>query len=398
LTTNTPRHSAQQALPDSIPAEKPRRLQKAWRSLSMRAVLRLLKTGPSSLAEKLSSDKKLRVLYIRHDLKIGDLVMSTGIIRAIAKSSPNITLDVLTSGHAHPVLLGNPHINKLYVYRRKEWWTHPSLWRDLRRARYDIVVDGRVNHISRHATLPLFLLASGCDVRVGAECEHPRLYSHTVKVPPGLHFVEQAATIVSAFGVPVSTTDFHPEIFLSAEEAERASKRWDEALAESQGEFRLLVNISAAAIERRWPDERFIEVLNHVRTHPLKPGMIVISSTRDRESAVRVAKAVGAMPIETPDLRDAIALVATCDLLLTPDTGIAHIASAFSKRTVDLLLDQPVAPGPPMRKDAFVPYKTPGRLIYSPDMLMTSLDTAPVIEAMQEELDDCLKAMSAAAG
>ena len=371
------------------PIEKPRRLQQAWRSLSMRAFLRLLPVAPgsSTLSNSLNSGKKVRVLYIRHDLKIGDLVMATGIIRAIANSSPNITLDVLTSGNAAPVLFGNPHIAKLYSYWRKDWWTHPRLWFELRRARYDIAVDGRVNHISRHATLPLLFLASGCAVRVGVECEHPRLYTCTVKVPPGLHFVEQAASLVPPFGIPTQGTDFQPEIFVTEREMAYASEQWELASSSSNGEFKLLVNISAAAVERRWPDERFVETLRRIRSHPLHPTIIVISGARDRESAAQIANAVGATVVATASLRDAIALVATCDLLFTPDTGIAHIASAFKKRTVDLLLAQPVAPGPTMRKDAFVPYNTPGRNVYSPDMAITSLDTGPVIEAMMDELD-----------
>jgi len=374
------------------PVEKPRRLQKAWRSLSMRALLRLLPVPDDlpNVADILSSGREVRVLYIRHDLKIGDLVMATGIMRAIANSSPNIKLDVLTSGQAAPVLFGNPHIRKLYVYRRKDWWTHPSLLLELRRANYDIVVDGRVNHIHRHATLPLFMIGTGCTVRIGAECGHPRLYSCTVTVPPGLHFVEQAACVVTPFGISVQETNFQPQIFLTDSELDLAETTWKSARARSHGNLGLLVNISAAASTRRWPDERFIEVIQRAQRHRANPAIIVISSPRDNEAARQIADSAGVTAVATPGLRDAIAFVATCDLLLTPDTGIAHIASAFRKPTIDLLLDQPIAPGPTMRKDAFVPYKTPGRNVYSPDMDITSLGIAPVIEALEQELDEFL--------
>jgi ADP-heptose:LPS heptosyltransferase len=40
--------------------------------------------------------------------------------------------------------------------------------------------------------------------------------------------------------------------------------------------------------------------------------------------------------VPTPSLRDALALVATADFVLTPDTSIAHAASAFQRPAVAL--------------------------------------------------------------
>ncbi len=364
----------------------------------MRAILKVLPSATEhpTVRELLDSTRKIRVLYIRHDLKIGDLVMMTGIMRAIANSSSNIVLDVLTSSTAAPALIGNPHVHAIHIHDRKKWKDHPGLWLRLRRQRYAIVVDGRINHVSWHGTLPGLLLATGCRLRIGAECEHRRLYTHTVKVKPGLHFVEQGASVLEPFGVKTDEIDLQPEIILADRELAAADSHWQSVHERSAGRVRLLVNISAAATQRLWPNDRFIEVLEHVRSHPTTADIIVISSPRDRHAAAEIARAVGATAVATPDLRDAIALVATCDLLLTPDTGIAHVASAFSKRTVDLLLARPVAPGPLMRKDAFVPYCTPGHNVYSPDMQISSLKTGAVIQAMDEQLNELAKRISGA--
>ena len=55
-------------------------------------------------------------------------------------------------------------------------------------------------------------------------------------------------------------------------------------------------------------------------------------------------------------LDDAMAMVATSDLLISPDTAITHVASAFQRPTRTLL-----------RKgfEKLVPYRTPGRNVYS---------------------------------
>jgi ADP-heptose:LPS heptosyltransferase len=47
------------------------------------------------------------VLFLRHD-RIGDMIVSTGALRAIAAAHPNLALDVLASPGNAPVLRGLP--------------------------------------------------------------------------------------------------------------------------------------------------------------------------------------------------------------------------------------------------------------------------------------------------
>jgi ADP-heptose:LPS heptosyltransferase len=73
-------------------------------------------------------------------------------------------------------------------------------------------------------------------------------------------------------------------------------------------------------------------------------------------------------------------MVATADLVITPDTAISHVASAFSRPTLTLL-----------RKDfeRLVPYRTPGRNVFSDDADgLVGLPATRAIRALDEMLDE----------
>lgn len=59
--------------------------------------------------------------------RIGDLLLATAAIRAIAVSHPTITVDVLAAPENEPVLRGNPFVRRVLQFRQDWWWTWPAL-------------------------------------------------------------------------------------------------------------------------------------------------------------------------------------------------------------------------------------------------------------------------------
>ena len=328
-----------------------------------------------------------RVLFLRHD-RIGDMILSTGVIRAIAESHPTIRLDVLASPANAPVLSHDPHVASVVVVDTRKPLGYPAAaWR-LRRARYDAVVDCMVTHPS--LTTLLLMLASGAPHRVGV-AEHGNEFAYTIPVPPlagERHIVEHLATLAGAFGVNVDATDFRPAIALAAAEREAAERRWDapdtgntseavEAAARARPR-RVLVNVSTGIPQRGWPDERFVAALRHVRRRDPSARVLVIGSPADAGRAERVAREGGAAYARTPALREALALVATADLVFTPDTSIAHAASAFRRPAVAMFIPRNLA--------RWHLYGTAGRSLVSTENQLESLPLEPVLEALDEML------------
>ncbi|MFE7723892.1 glycosyltransferase family 9 protein [Nocardia rhizosphaerihabitans] len=112
----------------------------------------------------------------------------------------------------------------------------------------------------------------------------------------------------------------------------------------------VVVHIGAGAPARRWPPERFAAVVRHLLV--LGRDVVLTGDPFEREIAVQVAAQAG-LPDDRvlagrQNLTDLAATVAEASLVISGDTGVAHLATAFGTRTV--LLFGPTPPrrgGPP---------------------------------------------------
>ena len=326
-------------------------------------LLGLMLPGPAETALPSPTTPDFRVLFIRYE-RIGDMIMATSLIRNIAMALPGGKVDVLANPATAPVLEGNPHVGNVLVLDRNSMRSYRQLMKRLRRERYTVMVDGRINNKPIFTSTPLLMFAGRARFRVGAGGDSkPRIYN--VSVPEWNrveHYIEGSKQLAIPFGINPEVVDWQPEIFLSQGERSGAEERWKEAEAlvgkSDTGTVgsskRLLVNLSASEPKRRWPDGKFIATLRSARDSAPNMPIVVIGLPVEWESVQAVANAVGALPVLTPQLRDAFALVGAADLVFTPDTSISHAASAFRKPSLVLLKRE---------HKPYAPWNTPGEII-----------------------------------
>lgn len=328
-----------------------------------------------------------RVLFIRYE-RIGDMIMATSLIRNIARTLPSGKVDVIATPTTAPVLQGNPHVGTVLVLERSSFRSYGNLMRKLRRERYTVMVDGRINNPPIFTSTPLLMYAGRARFRVGARgVREPRIYN--VSVPEWNrvdHYIEGSKQLAIPFGVDPQLVDWQPEIFLTEEERDWAEERWREArelvtpaAATTGVTKRLLVNLSASEPKRRWPDGKFVVTLQAARARAPNMPIIVIGLPVEWESVSEVATAVNGLPVSTPKLRDAFALVGTSDMVFTPDTSISHAASAFRRPSLVLL-----------KRDhkPYAPWNTPGEVIAWKEDEIHQLPHEQVSEALDRLLRD----------
>ncbi|HXG72019.1 MAG TPA: glycosyltransferase family 9 protein [Gemmatimonadaceae bacterium] len=319
--------------------------------------------GPRSTTLRHPRTGNYKVLFIRYE-RIGDMIMATSLIRVIAQTVPGRKLDVLATPTTAPVLEGNPHVGNILTLDRRSWGSYIGLMKKLRRAHYDVMVDGRINNPPVYTSTPLLMLAGGAPYRVGAAgARNSSIYN--VCVPEWNrreHYIDGSKQLAIPFGVDPAKVDWQPEIFLTVGERDRAEREWVRAAGLVPPEpgdpppaaKRLLINLSASETKRRWPDGKFIATLTFIRSRAPLMSMIIIGLPREWKSVQEVATATGAHPVATPKLRDAFALVGTADIVFTPDTSISHAASAFRKPSLVLLKRE---------HKPYAPYGTPGEIV-----------------------------------
>lgn len=314
-----------------------------------------------------------RVLYMRHDT-LGDMLIATGVVRAIATSHPSITVDVVGSERNAAVLAGNPHVGAFIPYEQRRRGASAALARRIRDGRYDAVIDATVGKPSLTTMLVVAAAPSPLRIGVAGRANEPFF---DVALPPAradAPLAEQWGVTAIPFGVNPARADLRPEIFLTDAERAAAATLW--AGVPGTG-GRMLVNIASNDARRRWPLDRFVETLRTVRAERPEARIAVMGAPPDAADVADVARETGAAAL-TPGLREAMALVERSDLLLTPDTSHSHVASAF--RTPTVVMQQ-------AGLTMYSPYRTPGASVFSPDQSLQSLAVEPVVRALRPLLE-----------
>lgn len=324
--------------------------------------------GPSRAAIPDWKARPYRILFIRDD-GIGDLMVTMELLRAIAETSPTITLDLLCSPSNAAFGRTLPFINEVIVHKRefllKAWPT----WRRLRRNKYDVVVDGRVAIRNVNKQTLCLMLSTGAPWRIGiAGRRNDRVYSVPIHLPEIRHWIDAIVALGRPFGIAGDSRDWRAKLPLSDSERQHGDEVWMRA---GKGRPRILVNPYSAGPERQWPLAQFGEFLLQIRERLPQATVIVPTMPGGDAPSERIAGPAGAaaVPLTLPEVT---AVVATADLVVSPDTAITVIASAFRVPILAL-----------MRRDTeqWVPYRNAGAVAYSDDpRSLNQLPTERVLE------------------
>ncbi len=383
-----------------------RALERRLKVLAIAALGRLIRPAATRPAPDWSA-RPHRILYLRYD-HIGDMVLVTGIFHAIKLAQPTVTIDVLASARNAAVLSGNPDIGTVYrVNKSRPWSFLPALAR-VRRVHYDAVLDPMVTGAS--LTSMLIMWASGARHRIGV-ADRGNDFALTLpvpKVPGAMHYVDHSAALLRPFGIDPSRSAPHvesesrrsvcegavndrgvgwgvwrPRLFLTPAELAEAESFW--RLVEARfaahsaaSRRRLLVNVSAGAPWRCWTEERFVATIRGVRQRLADIPMVLLGAPSDELLKRRVGQACAVPVARTTHVRQMMALVATCDVVFTPDTSVTHIASALGKPVVVMF----ARGGSPH----WGPYGTAGRIVSTAARTLASLAMQPVLQALEQML------------
>ena len=317
-------------------------LERKAKGLLLRLVGILLGGGRRRTMPDWSSGSP-RVLFIRHD-GIGDVLMSTPLLRAITRARPNIAIDVLTFPGPAAALRGLPFIRDVQAFSPGRRLTYPrDVIAQVRRARYDAIIDGTVRRYVDgqefggrvKAAMVLLLLASRARHRIGmAGRENDFVYTIPVRASnERAHHSRYTASLGIPFGVDPSALDPRPAIALTSDELEEGERAWASAGRDAP---RLLVNISSLNECRRWDDGAYATALRAIRRQRPDVQVGIIGGPGDETRATALARNIGAIAM-VPPLRVAFATVAKASLLLTPDTSLGHAAAALGTPVVVML-------------------------------------------------------------
>src|SRR4051812_47502173 len=350
----------------------PGRVEDLVRSIALRTIVRLTRARPLADPSELRR-RASRVLFICEDA-IGDIILSLPAMRAIAEAHPGNTVDLLTWDLAAQMVRGLPYINDTIVFPRYDSSRLRAAPVIRERGPYDVVVDGMVLRSHVRTRSIAIMLASGARALIG-EAGRTNDHVFTIPIPPssaGTRHDERMLALAKPFLQPNARPSCRAWLIATDDELQSAAERWRMVPGDSPN---VLINLSASSNERRWPDDKFAVALDFLRGMLPDGRVLLVSLPADAASARALADHIDGVAI-IPTIRELTALVATSDLIITPDTAVCHMASAFDKTLISLN---------PKDREIWGPYDTPGKRVVGPTLVtLDGLEPDAVIDAIRE--------------
>lgn len=262
-----------------------------------------------------------RVLFLRDDDKIGDMVVSTSLFREFFRAG--YVVDVLAGKNNINVIENNPYIRKTII-SPATLEEKLALAKKLATEAYDLIVDMGDTMSPSHLR---FIKAINANNVIGFNKSQYNLYNKSLDyLGFDRHITARYALLMESLEFKNFTTDY--DLHCSDE----VKSLVGDFIVSLSGTLKIVINPFSATSKRDLSIEQIRELV--ARTKAKWPHCdIILIGIKKRISELNIPETC-INPFNT--LSSAIEIVRLADLVISPDTSIVHIATAWKKPLVCL--------------------------------------------------------------
>lgn len=261
---------------------------------------------------------------------IGDVVLVEPLLARALALFPRAAIDIVVIPAAANLLETHPAVHEVIVYdkrgRHRGWRGFWALRRRLQSQRYDVAL---VPHRSLRSALLVWL--AGIPERIGFDTSAGRLlFTHQIPYRQ-VHEVERNLSLLAPFGE--SPHYQRPAVYPTA--ADRL-----QAVALLPPDKTPLIALAPGSVwaTKRWPIERFT-VLGQKFLQQTACRVVLLGGASDYELCTTLAAQLGDRCFNLAGkltLRQSVALLARCSVLVTNDSAPTHLGVAAGCRVVTI--------------------------------------------------------------
>lgn len=297
----------------------------------------------------------MRILFITAT-RIGDAVISTGLLNHVVKQHPQARITVACGPLAASLFADVPGLDQVIVVKKRTFSRHwVDLWCTVRKHDWDLVIDLRRSLVS-------YFLSASQRLRLGPDDD----ISHRVVLLSGLLDLNQAPA---------------PKVWLGPDHVAAAQTFL-------KGHERVVAICPVAARpEKTWPIDRFIALSQALlESKHANHSLLFVGSDEDRpvieEIQSRLPRGKVLSLIGEADLLLVGAALSQAALTIANDSGLAHLAAALNCPTIALF--------GPTRDDLYRPWGQHVRVVCAPGSIETRPISAISVDAVMEEVNAVL--------
>ncbi len=300
-----------------------------------------------------------KILVLRYRF-IGDTILTVPFLRNLRYAYPSAYIAWVVAPISSDVVKGIPYVDELIYWdpvtiHADSTGTHKTLKskkdfiKMLRKKRFD-----KVYVLKRSLSSAIMAFLTGARERIGFDTEG-RGFLLTKKVPykHNQHEVQNFLDVLRADNIPVK--DDYLEAWLSDEELDFAEKYFN---IHNLGEKVIAIHPFAANPKRAWHIDNFIEISKRLRDLGYKT--IFLGGYRDKifiDQIKAAASSDSVLAIGDLNIRQTMAILKNCRLLICNDSGIMHLGAALGIPLVAIFGPQSPVKFGPYSKKAKVIYK-----------------------------------------
>ncbi|MBD3290494.1 lipopolysaccharide heptosyltransferase II [candidate division KSB1 bacterium] len=294
-----------------------------------------------------SSYKKILIIQTAF---LGDVIMSTPLVRAARQTFPDAKIDVLTIPETAIVFEHNPHVNEILHFDkrqlRKKLVAFFKVVSQIRSRKYDLAIS-----IQSSMTSSLLMLLGGVPERTGFARQ--KLVTMPVTHKRGYHVRIRYLKLLKYFSD--EEFDAQSELFWTDQEESKAEK----LIAECRRNHKFVLGVAPGSIRntKQYPKHYYAELLRLLKNDEIQVVLFGAKNEQQlckdisRDSASDAMVMAGKLSV-----LESAALIEKVDLMLTNDSAPLHIANAVKTDVYAFF-------GPTVRRFGCYPYRSNDRML-----------------------------------
>ena len=266
------------------------------------------------------TSKSLQKILIIRFSSIGDIVLTSPVIRCFKTQSPDTEIHYITKKQYQPILSANPHITKIWLFEDN----FNELLPQLRSENFSCIIDLHRNFRSRFIVLKL---CKPVTFFPKLNFRKWLLVNFRINLLPEIHVVDRYFSSLQKMSIRNDGKGLDYYI-PSGEEINTGF-----VFQEPHIEF-IAFSIGGKHNTKIFPEEKVIAVCKGI-TVPV----LLLGGAEDRDRGERIIKSAGSHVINgcgRYSINQSASLIRQSKLVITNDTGLMHIAAAFRKPIISI--------------------------------------------------------------
>ena len=279
----------------------------------------------------------MKILVIQQKM-IGDVLISSILCDNLRMAYPDATIDYMVYESTIAVLQGNKSISNLILFKekhRKSKWEFLKLLLEIRKNKYDLVIDA---YSKIESFLPV--LFSGAKQKISFSKKWQKLLFTDIvekiqfpKTNVGL-IIEQRLSLLDPLHLNINLETF-PKLYVTKEEVESAKKLFKKHHIDTKKT--VMVSIIGSSPSKTYPAEYMAEIIDSIADNydvnmlfNYFPNQIELATTIFNLCKKETQKKIY-FDVLGKNLREFIAIMNECDLIIGNDGGAINMAKALEK-------------------------------------------------------------------